>query len=145
MLLDREQTVSGTKLQMDRAKQLNAFGVHVRLSSGCPVKESYEARGRTVYVADHVLGKIRSKTAYVKLKDSDVFIIGSANWTDATTANVESSALLVNPGASFVEAWCLQWRGIWATATDLGVAELETHRRDNRSPSRKRSSKPSEQ
>ena len=140
IVLDRDQTLSGTKLQVTRAKQLQAGGAEVRITSGSPVKESYEARSRTVSVAAHVKGKLHAKAVFVQIAGVDYFILGSANWSDSTTANIEVGALLVNPGAGFSEAWLLEWRKVWAVACPLSEAEEDQHRREVRSPSRARAS-----
>jgi len=112
----------------------------VRITSGSPVKESYEARSRTVSVAAHVKGKLHAKAVFVQIGGVDYFILGSANWSDSTTANIEVGALLVNPGAGFSEAWLLEWRKVWAVSCPLDEAVDDQHRREVRSPSRARAS-----
>ena len=91
---------------------------------------AYRARDREVRVGDDVKGIVHGKSMLVRYLPPSgglpvkvaTCVIGSTIWTDSSTANLEFSAVLREPGAAFVQEWLSEFERGWSQGTDLAAA-----------------------
>ena len=57
-----------------------------------------------------------------------VCVIGSTNWTDSSTANLEFSAVLRELNAEFIEDWSTEFSRGWSRGRELSDAVAEADR-----------------
>ena len=97
---DRGAAYSGQAMyQAGRMAGLSAAGCEVNTAKGISRKKVYEENGRD---SADFQGILHSKSMIVKSPDGDYAIMGSANWTVSSKANLETSLLvrLRAPGLS---------------------------------------------
>ena len=110
VLLDAQQ-LGATKAQAGRGRQLESQGVQVRIGRGSSVDENYRERGREFRLGGMIKGKIHGKSALIQDPGTSnspgvtECLIGSANWSDSTGANVEFNARIRQPSPEFVSSW----------------------------------------
>ena len=80
-----------------------------------------------------VKGIIHGKSVLVRYlpsqsQDGAVCVIGSTNWTDSSTANLEFSAVLHAVGENFEEAWGREFTKGWEQSVSLDSAIAEEDR-----------------
>ena len=128
VLMDAKQCAGRTKAQFQRAKQLETRGCVVRLASGIPCHEAYASRDRDdINVRRHARGLVHGKSVLCLYEDGHArCLIGSANWSDSTVANVEFGAVLSRPGPEFVTHWLTEVERGFTQGHDLSeVADGE--------------------
>jgi hypothetical protein len=133
ILMDHSMCFGRTRRQLQAAQQLASNGCCVRVGRGISVREAYRARGREANVGDSVRGIIHGKSVLIRYnpalsQEGAVCVIGSTNWTDSSTANLEFSAVLHSVGEAFVEAWSDQFAIGWASSLSLDAAIAEEDR-----------------
>jgi hypothetical protein len=145
VLMDHSMCVGGrTKLQLQAAQQLYSNGCSVRVGRGRGIKAAYAARDRDVSVGESLKGIIHGKSMLVRYDPARVTrgavcLIGSTNWTDSSTANLEFSAVLREVGEDFVRDWTAEFTRGWTASKTLAEAIQEEDSRgglDRRSASR---------
>ena len=131
VLMDRGQCFGRTRRQLQRAQQLVAHGCKVRVGTGFPVREAYRARDREVRVGEDVRGIIHGKSLLIEMTPphGTLCLIGSTNWTDSSTANVEFSAVIRHVDAPFRAAWLEEFHRGWNSSADVGDALTEADQR----------------
>ena len=131
-------------LQLQAAQQLNSNGCSVRVGRGRGIKAACAARDRSVGVSDSLKGIIHGKSMLVRYDPSRVTrgavcVIGSTNWTDSSTANLEFSAVLREVGEDFERDWTAEFTRGWTASKALVDAVQEEDSKgglDRRSASR---------
>jgi len=133
VLMDSSQCFGRTKKQLQAAQKLACNGCAVRVGTGVSVREAYAARDRHVNLSSTIKGIVHGKSALVRFDQTAsrgaVCVIGSTNWTDSSTANLEFSAVLRDVGEEFEEAWCAEFARGWASGDELAEAIVEADRR----------------
>jgi hypothetical protein len=134
ILMDSSMCFGRTRRQLQAAQQLASNGCCVRVGRGHSVREAYRARDREVKIDDSVKGIIHGKSVLIRYnpalsQDGAVCVIGSTNWTDSSTANLEFSAVLHAVGEAFVEAWSNEFARGWASSLSLDAAIAEEDRK----------------
>ena len=61
-------------------------------------------------------------------KGGTVCLLGSTNWTDSSTANLECSAVLRRVGSEFEAAWLAEFAKGWQLSQSLAAALVEADR-----------------
>jgi phosphatidylserine/phosphatidylglycerophosphate/cardiolipin synthase-like enzyme len=133
ILMDWSMCFGKTRKQLQAAQQLAANGCCVRVGKGFSVQEAYRARDREVVVGSSVRGIVHGKSVLVRYLPSQsqsgtVCIIGSTNWTDSSTANLEFSAVLHVVGEDFEESWSGEFAKGWEQSSSLDSAIQEADR-----------------
>ena len=90
------------------------------------MKAAYGERGRVVNLGSKIVGRIHGKSALVEYKaasqDSTAAaecIIGSANWSDSTCANVEFGTRWTGSVTDpFVAGWRAEFDRVWEISID---------------------------
>ena len=78
-------------------------------------------------------GIIHGKSVLVRYlpsqsQDGAVCVIGSTNWTDSSTANLEFSAVLRSVGEAFEESWSREFARGWEQSVSFDAAIQEEDR-----------------
>ena len=133
ILMDWSMCFGKTRKQLQAAQQLAANGCCVRVGKGFSVQEAYRARDREVVVGSSVRGIVHGKSVLVRYLPSQsqsgtVCVIGSTNWTDSSTANLEFSAVLHAVGEDFEESWSGEFAKGWEQSSSLDSAIQEADR-----------------
>ena len=133
ILMDHSMCFGRTRRQLQAAQQLASNGCMVRVGRGGSVREAYRARDRDVAVGDSVKGIIHGKSVLVRYdpnlsQEGACCVIGSTNWTDSSTANLEFSAVLHSVGETFVESWSREFGRGWLASVSLDAAIAEQDR-----------------
>jgi hypothetical protein len=132
ILMDHSVCFGRTRRQLQAAQQLASNGCCVRVGRGYSVREAYRARDRDANVGGSVK-RIHGKSVLIRYnpalsQEGAVCVIGSTNWTDSSTANLEFSAVLRSVGEAFVEAWSIEFARGWASSLSLDAAIAEEDR-----------------
>ena len=133
ILMDHSMCFGRTRRQLQAAQQLASNGCTVRVGRGGSVREAYRARDREVTIGDSVKGIIHGKSVLVRYdpnlsQEGACCVIGSTNWTDSSTANLEFSAVLHSVGETFVESWSREFGRGWLSSVSLDAAIAEQDR-----------------
>ena len=110
VLMDQSMCMGRTKNQRQMAQQLAANGCSVRVGRGRGIRAAYAARDREVAVGESWRGIIHGKSILVRYDQTRVqkgalCVIGSTNWTDSSTANLEFSAVIRELDETFEREW----------------------------------------
>jgi phosphatidylserine/phosphatidylglycerophosphate/cardiolipin synthase-like enzyme len=95
LAVDSKQTLKGPKEQFAVVQELVVGGLEVRVVSGVSIKDAYAAAGRNVSTG--FMGIQHMKMLAIEPKSSNepgCVVLGSANWTTSSRANVETSVKL---------------------------------------------------
>ena len=142
VLGDSSQAKSGTKDMLREMKTLRANGVDVKLGEGGEVLTAYQQHGKETRLGRGIKGKIHGKSALIEYAPEAipfggtrvVCLLGSSNWSVASSANCDFGVQVLNPEQEFVDRWYEQFNLHFARAKHPDIIDEER----SRSPSRNR-------